>query len=74
MWFVSPNSSVYSSRRKNVRDLKLDYFAHTVAFLHRLPKRLEAEVLAELPSGIRTFVAEVDAECQLKPESEPRLD
>jgi len=74
MWFVSPNSSDYSSRRKNERDLKLDYFAHTVADLHRLPKRLEAEVLAELPSGIRTFVAEVDAECQLKPESEPRLD
>ncbi len=64
----------YSSRRKNERDLKLDYFAHVVADLHRLPKRLEEAVRSELPPGLVQFVTEIDKNCQVDPAREPLLD
>lgn len=63
--FTRAGDKSYSSRRKDQRDLMLDYFAHVVADLHRLPKRLQEEVLAELPSGLLQFVTDVDKDCQV---------
>ncbi len=64
----------YSTRRKNERDLKLDYFAHVVADLHRMPRRLREEVANELPAGIAKFVEQVDTDCEVDWEDEERLD
>lgn len=74
MWPISSDAKDYSSRRQNQRDLKLDYFAHLVADLHRLPRRLREEVLDELPVGLVSFVQEIDADRHLKPDSERKLD
>src|SRR5262245_53206237 len=74
MWPFTREEEHYSSRRKSERDLKLDYFAHVVADLHRLPRRLEEEVLANLPAGLAQFVVDVDRESQVHPDREHLLD
>lgn len=72
--FTRAGQKSYSSRRKNQRDLLLDYFAHVVADLHRLPRRIQEEILAELPPGLVQFVTDVDTTCEVDWTRVARLD
>lgn len=75
MWpFTRRKPRAYSSRRKNDRDLKLDYFAHLVADFHRLPKRTGEDLLSDLPSSLRKLLEQVDASAQIAPDDEDQLD
>ncbi len=75
MWpFTRRTTSSYSSRRKNERDLKLDYFAHVVADFHRLPKPVRTSLLADLPASLEALLRTMGASGQLDPSDEEHLD
>jgi len=75
MWpFTSGGDRPYSDRRKNERDLKLDYFAHVIADFHRLSKRAREDVLVDLPPSLRGLVEQVAAQGRMELRDEAQLD
>jgi hypothetical protein len=62
----------YSSRRKNARDLKMDYLSHVFADFHRLPTNSRTLLLKDLPSCLATLVEQLEK--GISPEDEELLD
>jgi hypothetical protein len=64
----------YSSRRKNERDLKLDYFSHVFADFCRLDRADRDAVRGDLPQNLAGLLQQLDQSGELAPDDEPRLD
>lgn len=73
MWpFSSGRGS--SARRKNERDLKLDYFSHVVADSHRLQDLARARLLAGLPQNLGRILSQFDQSGEVSATDEAQLD